>query len=150
VVDVSGDLVTLQVTYLEVNGRKLSNRAPRKILSPLTEREGCAVRLMPLDGETLGIAEGIETALSAASIHRMPVWAALSTTLLGKFEPPSGVSALHIYADRDAPGLEAADSLMARMQGKVRCELHLPPPPHNDFNDALLSREPSEGSIDVR
>src|SRR6516162_9674187 len=132
VCDMAGDLVTLHVTYLE-NGRKLSTHEPRKILSPLIGRDGCAVRLMP-PNDVLGIAEGIETALSAAALYSVPVWAALNTSLLAKFEPPAGVNLLHIYADGDRAGLEAAGRLMERLQGRARFELHVPPAPHNDFN----------------
>jgi putative DNA primase/helicase len=138
VCDMDGELVTAHVTYLE-NGRKLTTHEPRKILSPLTGRDGCAVRLMS-PNDVLGIAEGIETALSAAALHDMPVWAALNTSLLAKFEPPAGVNLLHIYADGDRAGLEAAGHLMQRLQGRVRFELHVPPAPHNDFNDQLTSR----------
>jgi putative DNA primase/helicase len=140
--DVAGELITVHVTYLEA-GKKLATHEPRKILSPLTGREGCAVRLMP-PTDVLGIAEGIETALSAAVLHSTPVWAALNTSLLGKFEPPAGVNLLHIYADRDAPGLEAAGRLMERLQVRVRFELHLPPMPHKDFNDQLAARAAKE------
>jgi len=46
------------------------------------------VQLMPAGG-VLGIAEGIETALSAAVLDGVPVWAALNTSLLARFEPHS-------------------------------------------------------------
>ncbi|HEV2285204.1 MAG TPA: primase-helicase zinc-binding domain-containing protein, partial [Steroidobacteraceae bacterium] len=62
--DIAGALVTAHVTYLE-HGRKIAAEDARKLLSPCTGRTGCAVRLLPLAGDTLGIAEGIETALSA-------------------------------------------------------------------------------------
>jgi putative DNA primase/helicase len=141
VLDLAGELVTLHVTYLE-GGKKLVTNEPRKILSPLTGREGCAVRLMPTTG-VLGIAEGIETALAAAALHDMPVWAALNTSLLAKFEPLAGLKALHIYADADRAGLEAAGRLMERLQGRMRFELHVPSAPHNDFNDQLAARSGS-------
>lgn len=142
--DLAGDLATVHATYL-VSGRKLVDHEPRKLLSPLTGREGCAVRLMPAQA-VLGIAEGIETALSAAVLDEVPVWAALNTALLGKFEPPPGVTDLRIYADRDEAGLIAAGRLMERLQGRVRFELRVPPAPHKDFNDLLLSRRRGEGS----
>jgi putative DNA primase/helicase len=138
--DVAGELVTVHVTYLD-GGAKVATEAPRKILSPMTGREGCAVRLMPA-GEVLGIAEGIETALAAAAIDGVPVWAALNTSLLRKFSPPAGVRLLRVYADRDEPGLEAAGRLMERLQGTVRLELRLPAAPHKDFNDQLRGATP--------
>lgn len=60
---------------------------------------------------------GIETALSAALVDGVPVWAVLSTSLLERVEPPPGVSRLMIYADRDEAGLTVARRLMDRVQG---------------------------------
>jgi putative DNA primase/helicase len=142
--DLASELVTVHVTYLE-GGRKLATHEPRKILSPLTGREGCAVRLLPAT-DVLGIAEGIETAFSAATLHSIPVWAALNTSLLAKFDPPAGIKALHIYADADRAGLEAAGRLTQRLQGRVRFELHIPPAPFGDFNDQLTSRNRGLGA----
>ena len=141
--DRAGALVTAHVTYLR-GGQKLEGHEPRKILSPLTGRDGCAVRLMA-HTEVLGIAEGLETALSAAVLEQVPVWAALNTALLAKFEPPKGVRTLRIYADRDEAGLVAAAQLMVRLQGRVRVEIQTPAPPAKDFNDALTSRARGHG-----
>ena len=136
--DLAGELVTVSVTYIKA-GRKLAPYEPRKLLSPLTGNDGCAVRLTPMSGDTLGIAEGIETALSAALIHAMPVWAALNTALLAKFEPPATVERLVVFADCDEPGLEAARRLMARLQGRVSLTLRPPPAPHKDWNEYLMN-----------
>jgi putative DNA primase/helicase len=136
--DVTDDLVTLHLTYLH-DGRKLEGQEPRKIISPMTGRVGCAARLMALEGRTLGIAEGIETALSASRLHDLPVWAALNSTLLAKFEPPPGVERLVIFADRDVAGLDAAARLMERLQGKVALELRPPRAPSVDWNDVLVT-----------
>lgn len=141
--DLAGELVSVHVTYLD-GGKKIPVTDARKILSPVTGREGCAVQLLPA-GEALGIAEGIETSLSASVLNGVPVWAALNTSLLAKFQPPAGVTTLRIYADRDCPGLEAAGRLMESLQGQVRLELRLPPAPHKDFNDLLVSRTRGEG-----
>jgi putative DNA primase/helicase len=138
VLDVTGDLVTVHTTYLQ-GGKKLTGYEARKILSPLSGREGCAVRLMPAT-DVLGIAEGIETALSAAVIDSIPVWAALNTSLLAKFEPPPGVLRLRIYADGDSPGLAAATHLMERLQGRVALEVRIPSAPAKDWNDVLSAR----------
>lgn len=134
--DMCGEVVTAHVTYLDPEGRKLEGFEPRKILSSMKGREGCAVPLMP-HGETLGIAEGIETALSAAIMHEVPTWAALNTALLAKFEPPQNVKKLIIFADRDIAGLDAAAKLMERLQGRVKMEIRTPK--SKDWNDALRS-----------
>ncbi len=136
--DVNGSPVTAHVTYLK-GGRKLEDHAPRKLLSPLTARIGCAVRLAPLVGETLGIAEGVETALAAQALHGVPTWAAINAPLLAKFEPPTGVHKLVVYADRDVAGLEAAARLMERLQGRAAIELCLPRAQFKDWNEQLLA-----------
>jgi putative DNA primase/helicase len=135
--DLAGEFVTAHVTYLTQEGQKLATHEPRKLLSPLTNRHGCSVRLLD-QAEQLGIAEGIETALSAARIHREPVWAAINSVLLAKFEPPPGVKRLAIYADRDTAGLEAAGRLMERLQGRIACALRIPT--QGDWNDVLRRR----------
>lgn len=132
IVDNAGERVSAHVTYLRC-GRKVDMSAPRKILSPLTGRIGCCVRLMPM-AETLGIAEGIETALAANRIHSVPVWSALNTSLLVKFEPPPEVKRLIIFADRDPAGLEAAWHLRDKLS--IPCELKVPP--DGDWNDVLV------------
>jgi putative DNA primase/helicase len=135
VVNAEGELVTLHVTYLD-GGRKLAGHEPRKLLSKLEGHEGCAVRLVPA-AKTLGIAEGIETALSALALEGIPTWAAINTALLSKFEPPAEVSELVIFADRDEGGLLAALTLAERLQGRVRFRVRTPRAPANDWNDVL-------------
>lgn len=139
VADIEGEMVTCHVTYLQ-HGRKLQGYAPRKILGPMAGRRGCAVRLMPLAGDTLGIAEGLETALAAAQIHGVPTWAALNAGMLTKFVPPPGIHRVMIFADADRAGLEAAWHLREELDGRATCELRTPPLPHKDWNDVLLAR----------
>ena len=52
----------------------------------------------------MGIAEGIETALSAHLIFKMPVWAALSAGGIRDFPVITGITFLRILADHDAAG----------------------------------------------
>jgi putative DNA primase/helicase len=144
VVDQAGELVTLHITYLQ-GGEKLTTYEPRKILSGMQGHAGCAVRLAPA-GDVLGIAEGVETALSAAAIDGVPVWAALNTSLLARFEPPASVKTLRLYADRDEAGLTAACRLMERLQGRVRLELCVPKAPARDWNDTLMAAASRRGT----
>ena len=137
-VDIVGELVTVHVTYVP-GGRKLKTHDPRKLLSKTVGREGCAVRLWPA-AETLGVSEGIETAVSAAIIDEIPVWPTLNAALLAKFEPPPNVTTLRIYMDRDLAGLIAGIRLMERLQGRVRLEPRLPAGAAKDFNNQLTAR----------
>lgn len=134
--DCAGELVTAHVTYLTLDGQKLVEYEPRKIFTKMLGREGCHAPIMELDGDTLGIAEGIETAFSAAKLSGIRTWASLNAVLMAKFEPPENVSHLVIFADRDVPGLEAAGRLMQRLQERVRLELRISR--LKDFNADLL------------
>jgi putative DNA primase/helicase len=137
VVDVAEELVSAHVTYIHA-GRKLASHKPRKLLSRLTGRTGCAVRLSPLIDGVLGVGEGIETCLAAAKLHGAPVWSALSAALLVRFEPPPNVRRLIIFSDRDTPGLKAAAHLMEQLHGKLSIEMKVPEWPHKDFADSLI------------
>jgi putative DNA primase/helicase len=139
VVDIAGELVTCHVTWL-CGGKKLVGYEPRKKVSKLEGRIGCAVRLMPLVGDILGVGEGIETCLSAALIHGLPVWSALDAGLLAKFEPPPGVKTLRVYADRDEPGLTAAIRLKEKLEDRLQINICIPPTASKDWNDVLLLR----------
>jgi putative DNA primase/helicase len=99
---------------------------------------GSAVRLAPA-AETMGIAEGIESALAAAKLFGMPVWAALSDNGLAKFEPPTIAEHLVIMADNDdnMAGQRAAYALASRL--RTRVEVRIPEEADTDWNDALLN-----------
>jgi putative DNA primase/helicase len=88
-----------------------------------------AVRLCPAM-EQLGIAEGVETALSVTVLFGIACWACLGSARLDGVDVPDRVQ-LHIFGDRDEPkAVEAAERLGAK--------LHLPPFNHKDFNDVLI------------
>lgn len=95
------------------------------------------MRLAPATGR-LGIAEGIETALSVQQETGLPMWACLSTSGLQNVVLPDTVREVVICADHDAPGLEAAHAAAERLArlGK-RLKIALPPQIGADFNDLL-------------
>jgi Toprim domain len=98
-----------------------------------------AVKLFPL-APIMGVAEGIETALSAARIFNIPVWALLSSGGISYFPIISAICDLTIFADKDETGLRAATECARRyknagVQGKIR----VPPDPFNDWNDFIVS-----------
>ena len=109
----------LHRTYLQEPGVK-ADVPKQKMFMPGRIPAGGAVRLGPV-AETMGIAEGIETALAASIIHKIPVWATLSAGAMTKWEPPLGIRSVVIFADLDATftGQTSAYQLATRL---IRCE----------------------------
>ncbi len=129
---------TLHVTFIDGN-KKADVPSPRKLLPPARPIKGGAVRLFPA-GPVLGIAEGIETALAAAELYRIPVWAALTAGNLFDFVPPPGTKKVIVFADRDASftGEAVGYGLARRLVAKgLEAEVFVPSKP-GDFNDVLL------------
>lgn len=138
VVSREGKAVNVWRTFLgPVDGPK--RKAMRGGMPP-----GCHVRLAP-SAERMGIAEGIETALSAMILFGIPVWSTLGTDGMEKFEPPAECKELVIYADRDWKygGERAAFTLAHRLackDGPVKVSVELPSVRPSDFNDLLRAK----------
>jgi putative DNA primase/helicase len=92
-------------------------------------------------GSQLGLAEGIETALSAHRIFKMPVLAAMSAPGIREFPVIHGITFLRIFADHDKAGRSAAHMCKRRYEaagtGTV-VEIRYPPEPKSDWNDFLM------------
>jgi hypothetical protein len=121
-------------TYLLDDG---SAKAPpgKKMLGPIA---GGAVRLAPFpeDGH-VGVAEGIETALSAHAIFGVPTMAALSADGLRRWQWPAGTTRVTIFADAGHAGMQAAATLADRLN-VADIPSHIQTPLHgDDFNDDL-------------
>jgi putative DNA primase/helicase len=99
---------------------------------------GGAVRLMPA-GEILGVAEGLETALSASLLYSVPVWSTLDAGHLMHWIPPNGVHKVIIFADFDKNqvGQRAAEVLASRLRKQLDTEVRFPEGGLKDFNDQL-------------
>lgn len=135
----NGKFLTYHVTYLQ-DGHKANVPASRKIL-PGPSNRGASVALYP-PAETMGVAEGIETAIAAKMIHGMPVWAALNTSLLKSWQPPTVAKCVHIFADNDShfAGHAAAFELAHRLVlAGLAVHVRIPGEPDTDWNDVLLS-----------
>lgn len=139
-VDLHGDLAGLQRTYLTPEGRKISWGEARLTMGTLPP--GGAVRLAPQGtGHVLGIAEGVETALSAAAMHGIPCWAALNEGRLQLWEPPPPITDVVIFGDNDTKkvGQAAAYALAKRLEtrptNKIITQVMIPPDVGTDWND---------------
>jgi putative DNA primase/helicase len=123
-------------TYLTNDGHKAPVPQVKKIMAGKPLNTG-AVRLGAA-GMTLGIAEGIETALAASQRFGVPVWAATNAVLLESWVPPEGVSRVLIAGDNDASftGQAAAFSLARRLvRDGLAVEIHLPDQMGKDWAD---------------
>lgn len=102
--------ISLHFTQLARDGTKLGRR-----LLAGHRKAGGVVRLWPDDTVTysLGIAEGIETALSLAHGHA-PVWAAIDASNLAAFPVLAGIETLVISTDGDDAGIESAATCAER------------------------------------
>jgi putative DNA primase/helicase len=123
-------------TYLTNDGHKAPVPQVKKIMAGKPLNTG-SVRLGAA-GMTLGIAEGIETALAASQRFGVPVWAATNAVLLESWVPPEGVSRVLIAGDNDASftGQAAAFSLARRLvRDGLAVEVHVPGQMGKDWAD---------------
>ena len=91
--------VSMHKTYLKPDGSgKAEMASPRKIM-PGTLPDGSCVMLSEFSGGTLGIAEGIETAMSASALYNLRVWAAINSALMSKGSAPGGCEEVVIFGD---------------------------------------------------
>ena len=143
-----GKVVAVQQTVLTSRGTKAAIANPKITTGALGNG---AVRFAAA-AEVMGIAEGIETALSAQTMAEIPVWASLGCQRLHRVELPEPVREVHIFGDNDAPGRSAAQrAAEVHMQLGRRVVLRFPPEGVKDFNDLLnadadetLSKIPQE------
>ena len=115
----------VQLTKLAPDGRtKRGTDCDRLTFGPY---KGSACRLFKPAGDTLAVAEGVETALAFASLRKVPCWATFGTRNLEAFDPPTGIRTVIIAADGDRAtkpgdfkGLDAADALFDRLRQRCR------------------------------
>lgn len=133
----NGAGVNLHRTFLTPRGTKAEMIKPRAVMPGLIP-PGAAIRLA-MHGERLGIAEGIETALAASRRFGLPVWAAINSTMLAKWEPPAGVNEVVVFGDNDPKhgGAAAAYGLAHRLSVKdMPVEVRIPNQVGCDWADA--------------
>lgn len=130
-------------TFLEPDGRsKAAQGEARMVLGRL---QGGVVRLSPDEAVTrgLGLAEGLETALSVLTAGWCPVWAALTAGNLAQVPPLPGMEALTVFADHDPGGAGQCGAAQAvrrwRAAGREACAL-MPEACGRDFNDIVGGR----------
>ena len=142
VTDATGQLVSMHRTYLTREGHKADLPVVKKLTGCSARLVGCSVKLYPpglVHGElSIGVAEGIETALACFAAWDTPTVSAISAQGLARYQWPRAVTNLLVYADNDRSqvGQHAAHTLAqrARMAGLAE-RVVTPPESGTDWAD---------------
>lgn len=120
-------------TYLKDDGTgKADCPKPKMMLGPV---QGGVVILALITDGTLGIAEGVESALAASLLYGVPVWAGLSDSGVAGFRASRECRRLMIFADAGDAGARAA-AACAQANGHVETII-IEPIGGDDFADDL-------------
>jgi putative DNA primase/helicase len=132
---VNREALSLHRTWITPTG-KANLETPRLPLANHSLKCG-VIRLWPDEVVTLGvgIAEGIETALSLAWAYS-PVWATIDAGHMAQFPVLEGIETLFIAQDQDTAGMAAA-SICARRWAEAGREVLVTNQRANDLNDVL-------------
>jgi putative DNA primase/helicase len=147
-----GKIIAIQQTWLTPDGEKASpKRLTTGNLGTGAVRLGAPARIM-------GLAEGVETALSAMQMTGGTVGASLGSTRLHSVELPTEVEEVHIFVDNDEPGRTGARRA-ADIHTSIGRKVYLRSPPDqcgdwNDFLNLIADRDgrdlpPSEAKEDA-
>jgi putative DNA primase/helicase len=133
----TGEPLSLHRTWVRADGKKADIDAPRLLLGG-HRKQGGVIRLWPVEAgtTTLGIAEGIETALSLARAVQ-PVWSLIDSGNLSAFPVLPSIEKIFIARDNDAAGISASLACGTRWAWADR-ETYIVAPTafeHNDLND---------------
>lgn len=126
--------ISLHRTWIRADGTK-AEIDPARMLLGNHRKDGGVIRLWPDEEVTgsLGVAEGIETALSLAHAHK-PVWSLIDAGNLAKFPALGGIETLLIAVDNDPAGISAADACATRWH-EAGAEVLMVKAAEGDIND---------------
>lgn len=139
-----GALVTSHSTFLSQGGRKADIERPR-LLSAGATSIGCGIWFNSLGSRLeLAIAEGLESALSAALLYdaEASVAALSAHGMRSLVLSPSIRRPVRIFSDNDGSGLDAARDLYRRLRSEGReVVVTIADNAGEDANDVLLRRQ---------
>ena len=144
--DPEGKPAQLHRTFMTRDGFKAPVDECRRMM-PGAVPKGSAVRLMDCDGDTLGIAEGIENAFCAADLHGVRVWSAINATMLEGWIPPPHVKRVIVFGDNDDnyQGQASAFRLAMRLccqAEPLTVDVQIPAEINSDWADVWEAKQP--------
>jgi putative DNA primase/helicase len=98
-------------------------------------------------GSMIGLAEGIETALSAAALFSIPCWATLGTERFRQVALAPQTKELVLFLDHDPGGRRAEALAREAFDRGLRITAHYSPRPGDDWN-GVLQADASRRSIE--
>lgn len=138
-----GTLVALHRTYISDIGHKAPVPCAKKLSRTSGLLAGASIKLFEpttVNGKlTLGVAEGIETALACYLASGIPTWSCVSASGIKSFQWPDGLQSLVIFGDNDASGVgqSAARELAGRAAAaELDCRVLIPQAVGTDWLDA--------------
>ena len=134
---VTGEALTLHQTHISADGQK-AEVEPRKLMLANHAKAGGVIRLSAgvEASSTVGVAEGVETGLTIAGTGWGPMLAAIDAGNMASLPVLEHVKNLGIFADHDAPGIKAANTLYSRWAAAGRFAFISKPPVEGlDWND---------------
>lgn len=137
-----GRFVAIQRTFFDRDDARRARDLtdPRMTLG----RPDRAAVMLGTATSVLGLAEGVETALSAMILFGIPVWATLGAERLDQIAIPNRVRQLILFPDNDMAGeIGAANAIKAYAIPGRDIAVEFPPTGFKDWNDVL--REGGEG-----
>jgi len=128
--DDTGRAANLHRTYITQMGDKAPVPEPRMMMPNLSGQtiSGGCVKLGAA-GKSLGVAEGLETAVAVSLGAGTTCWSLIAASLMELFVPPEGIEQLIIWADldRNDRGRQAALVLQKRAWALgIKAQVHLP------------------------
>lgn len=137
-----GRPVGIHRTWVRPDGSGKAPVSSPKKLFKVHDLSGSAIRLFSPENGTIGITEGLETALSVNILYGEPVWACVSAHGMASFVPPEGVSTVRVFADHDGneTGLKAALKSYDRLAKEGRTVEIRQPREIGDYNDELIKK----------
>jgi hypothetical protein len=137
ITDLHEDVIAVQRIFLRGDGTGKADVSPQKMCHGVML--GGAAKLACADGMWLGVAEGVETGLSAQEMYTIPVWAACGARM-HNVEVPSNIRGVVVFADNGAQGAKIAERAAEQfVQLNLEVVIRTPPEGFGDFNDEAQS-----------
>lgn len=124
--------------YLTSDGNKAPVDKPKKLM-PGRPLQTASVKLGAVS-ETVGISEGIETALAASMRFSVPVWSCISTSGLESWKPSEGIKRVIVFGDNDKSfaGQASAYAIAKKLANDgLSVEVRIPETAGTDWADGV-------------